>query len=288
MLYHHHYQRHNTSPLTLLHMPTASSTIYNTCTGSRTVTAFTPRTVPEPERRGDLNGDTRANLRASLLALPFEGFARCVSQLLERMGYQEVHPVAERGFARGRSRQGGCDLTAFLPVGPYRRPVAVALKQFDQEPVQQRMVDELRGVCLRSGAAEGVLITTSRLSPAVRTEQIQNSPICPVRLIDGDTLLDLLLRHGIGVRNAAGQSVMDEAFFTPLVAPVSVASSQAEKGTKSRQAIKVVDPWNGGSRRGPGKNLATRADIPAGASRVVVTVTVCGGSSKGPGGMSTD
>ena len=48
-----------------------------------------------------------------------------------------------------------------------RRKVIVQGKQFDTLTVFQRSVDELRGTCLRAGAAEALLITTSAFSPVV-------------------------------------------------------------------------------------------------------------------------
>jgi hypothetical protein len=146
----------------------------------------------------------RHALRARLLALDFPAFAHCVAQLLERIGYADVRPVSRRVTKAGT--RGGYDLTASVRVGPHRRPVIVRLKQYDKEAVSQRMVDELRGAALRSGASEAVLVTTSSLSPTIRRDLVQSSPLVPVRLLDGETLLDLLLTHHVGVNEEGSES----------------------------------------------------------------------------------
>jgi restriction endonuclease Mrr len=183
-------------------------------------------------------------LRARLLALPFDAFTTCVALLLEKMGYDEVRP-AGRADWKGRNRHGGCDLTAAVRVGPYRRLVVAALKQFGTDlPVFNRTVDELRGVCLRAGASEALLVTTSSFSPSIRREVVQQAPVAPVRLLDGEALLDLLVRHRVGVcgdEGAGGMSI-DATFFDALErnsrgnaragrAGSSVSASRPEGGT---------------------------------------------------------
>jgi hypothetical protein len=181
---------------------------------------------------------TRAALRRELLSLPFSDFAKgVVCPLLEKMGYQDVRPVAARR-PKGISKSSGYDLTAFLPAGPYRRPVIIALKQFDTEPVYQRMADELRGVCLRVGASDAVLVTTSTLATTVKRDQMQHAPLAPVRFLDGEALLDLLIEHRIGVkqgvRNGSGELSLDHAFFDRLrTATGTVSAGGNRRGSSS-------------------------------------------------------
>jgi hypothetical protein len=179
----------------------------------------------------------RDELRERLLSLHFDAFARCVALLLERADYQDVRS-AGRVNARGRNRRGGIDLIAALPptrllpgAGPLRRSpaaaraVVVQLKQYAPDrAVFQRQVDELRGACLRAGASEAVLITTSSFSPSVRAADPSGAILAPVRLVDGQTLVDLLVSHGLGIVSFAGKerevpahlSRVDHAFFDEL------------------------------------------------------------------------
>jgi len=181
-------------------------------------------TTTAPVYEADFQGEPiRRQLRRRLLSLNYHAFAQCLCLLLGRIGYEDAHLAGRTGW-KGRSREGGYDIEASLPAGAGRRRVIVQAKQFDALPVFQRSVDELRGTCLRAGAAEALLITTSTFSPVVHQNAAETPmPVAPVRLLDGDALLDLLLRHRVGVWEEAGASHdepgrlgIDHAFFNDL------------------------------------------------------------------------
>jgi len=159
-----------------------------------------PRFVPTP-------GTIADQLRRRLLALDYPAFARCACVLLEAIGYEDARPAGRREW-KGYNRPGGggYDLEAHLPGGLAPRRVVAQIKQFDQLAVHQRSVDELRGACLRAGAAEALLVTTSAFSAVVRKQAAAPNPsgalVAPVRLIDGQELLGLLIRHRLGVRES--------------------------------------------------------------------------------------
>lgn len=179
----------------------------------------------------------RHRLRRRLLALSYHAFARCVCLLLVRLGYEDVL-VAGRVKWKGRNCEGGYDIEASLPARVGRRRIIVQAKQFDTLPIFQRSVDELRGTCLRAGATEALLITTSTFSPVVlRNARSVGTQIAPVCLLGGDELLDLLLLHRVGVREEAGggqprprRIELDETFFDEL--------SRTYAGTGRRPAAK--------------------------------------------------
>ena len=91
--------------------------------------------------------------------------------LLEALGYEDARPTGRRAW-KGYNRPGGggYDLEAVLPGGMAPRRVVAQIKQFDALAVHQRSVDELRGACLRAGAAEALLVTTSAFSDVVRRQ----------------------------------------------------------------------------------------------------------------------
>ena len=178
----------------------------------------------------DLNLDSnipanpiRMQLRRRLLALSYHAFAECLCLLLNKLGYEDVQLAGRVGW-KGRNQGGGYDIEAFLPAGVGRRRVIVQAKQFDALPIFQRSVDELRGTCLRAGAHEALLITTSTFSPVVqRTPAASEVQIAPVRLIDGNELLDLLFLHRIGIWEELGEGAgtprrlgLDYGFFDDL------------------------------------------------------------------------
>jgi hypothetical protein len=97
----------------------------------------------------------REQLREQLLALPVPAFEHLMARLLGLCGYAEVQVLA--------GSQGGADLSAATSGGLSRSVTLVQAKQY-RSPVSRRFVDELRGAMLRTGAQQGVLLTTSTSS----------------------------------------------------------------------------------------------------------------------------
>ena len=162
-------------------------------------------------------------LRIRLLALDFPTFARSVCRLMDALGYEDAHLTGRREW-KGYNRHGGggYDLEATLPGGVAPRRVIAQIKQYDTLAVHQRSVDELRGACLRTGASEGILVTTSAFSEVVRKAAAVPVPmgalLAPVRLMDGEELVGLMIRHRLGVRERGfgRRLVIDEAFFRTI------------------------------------------------------------------------
>jgi hypothetical protein len=187
-------------------------------TPSRT-SVLTPEPIIHPGSES-----LRAEMRRRLLSLNYHAFLRCVCRLLAELGYEDARPAGRTDW-KGRNRDGGYDVEAWLPggVGGQRR-VVVSCKQFDVLPVYQRQADELRGAALRAGAAEAVLVTTSAFSPVMKnTNSGPAAALTPVRLVDGEALLDLMLARRVGVWEEPGGSAdeparrgVDRAFFDAL------------------------------------------------------------------------
>jgi Restriction endonuclease len=157
-------------------------------------------------------GNVLIALHERLLSLPYDAYLQVITLLLSRLGYQDICPSGRLDW-KGRNKGGGYDLTATMPNGFHPMRVVITAKQFDRTSrIFQRQVDELRGAALRSGANEALLITSGTLSPAIDHEGISSS-LAPVRLMDGDELISLLIQHGIGITDSFG---LDEALFTKL------------------------------------------------------------------------
>ena len=160
-------------------------------------------------------------LQARLLMLPFDAFAQVIALLLSKLGYEPQR--TGRTLWKGRNRDGGCDLLASYPWGQSRRVVAVQIKQYPTvRKIMQRTVDELRGVCLRHNASEGLLITTSSYSPTITGT---TSLIAPLYLMQGSELTFLLAQYCIGVTKSWQ---LDEQFFDDL----EKASQATEKASQ--------------------------------------------------------
>ena len=193
----------------------------------------------------------RRDLREHLLELPYRSFLLVIAQLLERQGSQNVRFVGREGFV-GRNQGGGWDLEAVLPLlqsfacGQPGVRSLIQVKQFDTLAVQQRSVDELRGCCLRAGAGQGLLVTASRFSP-VAVRAAKASALAPVALVDGESLLDLLIQHGMGVvRSMSGRLQIDPEFFQFMSAKADAPLKEKVKAAASanfqRRTRKPAEP----------------------------------------------
>ena len=166
-----------------------------------------PPVLAEPDAR------LRQQLHRHLLSLSLPAFAALVQAVLERSGYERVMQVG-RLSPRGRLLHGGCDLKAYTRTDLETVTTAVQIKQY-REPVGRRFLDELRGAMLRLRAEQGLLITTSTFSAAVRSIA-EDSEVAPVRLVDGAELIDYLVQYRIGLQERAGRWQLDAVFFKGL------------------------------------------------------------------------
>ena len=159
------------------------------------------------------------------------------SDRLDRMGYEDVRLVG-RAAGGGRNGTGGYDLCCAVSSGTpgaSRRTVLVLLKRFGRNAwVFQRMVDELRGVAVREGADEAILITTGRLSPVIaQCEGVEGADpalrtLPPVERIGGDRLHWHLAAYGIQTQHGV----------SPIPIPISAAKAIKPANT----GVSVIAP----------------------------------------------
>lgn len=159
----------------------------------------------------------RSALKEQLIALSFHAFEETIKELLTRLGYAEAGLLGRTQW-RQFTRHGGIDMEASIKVGVSESRLVLQVKQY-RRPVSRRFVDELSGVIQRCGAQEGIVITTSDFSKVARASA-QSQCIAPVRLINGNELVSLLIQHGLGVvrEEADGQEQfrVDRAYFRDL------------------------------------------------------------------------
>lgn len=206
----------------------------------------------------------RHELRRRLLALPYRAFLQVAVHLLKEQGYTAARPTG-RDQWKGRNTSGGWDAEADFQAGAMGTLRCIAqVKQFDTLVVAQRQVDELRGTCLRANAHQAVLITLSTFSPPARKAAQVNTSVAPVRLIDGNELLDMLVDTKLCLRRSQrGAWTLDEDYFARLketpakgraVSQTSAAGNSAPKDSVLPQFVSItvrLNPPKGFSQ--PGK-----------------------------------
>ena len=159
---------------------------------------------PLSDRKPDA---VRERLREQIMTLPVPAFEHLIARLLSSCGYAEVQVLA--------GSQGGADISASSSNGLSRAVTLVQAKQY-RRPVSRRFVDELRGAMLRTGAQQGILLTTSTFYVPTYRAVWKECPL-PVRLVDGAEVLDLLISHRLGVNTSIrGRVKLDRKYFEQL------------------------------------------------------------------------
>ncbi len=159
-------------------------------------------------------GDLEAAMKSQLNDLSVSAILRLIADLLETLGYHKVS-LLDRRHLRGRRSQSGAEITA--KTGTICTPIKlIAQVKKTRITVQRQAIDELAGVALRHQAHYGFLFVTSQFSPTAK-KIAEASEVLPLRLIDGDELVRMLIRHRLGVKAKSVKTlVCDDAFFADL------------------------------------------------------------------------
>jgi restriction system protein len=182
---------------------------------------FTDQRIGEPTATPDeiierevnaRNEVTRERLLNAILAQTPEFFERLVLEVLQSMGYGGKLAVATEHLGRsgdegidGRINQDALGLDQILVQAKCYAPNNVIGR-----PTIQAFVGSLAG----QGVNKGVFITTSSFADTAR-DYVQRGSSLKVVLIDGEMLIDLMIKHGIGSRVAHKYEIheLDQNYF---------------------------------------------------------------------------
>jgi restriction system protein len=155
----------------------------------------------------EFNKAQREVLRERLQVMHPYRFEHLVRDLLEAMGYEDVVVTRESGDK-------GVDVVATVQFGITTITEVVQVKRH-QANIQRSTLDQLRGALPYHKAIRGTLITLGGFSKGC-AEAALYPGAAPIGLIDGETLLNLLIEHEIGIRKRdAPLYDIDEDFFEP-------------------------------------------------------------------------
>ena len=154
--------------------------------------------VPIPEDEVE-----EAQLLSVLRALSPSGFERVCQRLLRESGFESV-------TVTGRSHDGGIDGVGVLQLNPFVRMKALFQCKRYKGTLSRAEVGDFRNAML-GRAEKGIFITTGRFSKEAVTEASRDGAP-PVELVDGETLVELFERVGLGVKPRTVFDV-DYSFF---------------------------------------------------------------------------
>ncbi len=139
----------------------------------------------------DIRRRVRAELRRRLAHIPPDRFEALIADLLIQMGFDENTVQVTQ-----RSSDGGIDVTGvFRATGITHLHTAVQVKRW-KGSVGAKVVRELRGSL--EAHQHGIIITTGTFTRAAREEAVAPGKKS-ITLIDGEALVNLLIKHRVGV-----------------------------------------------------------------------------------------
>ncbi len=118
-------------------------------------------------------------------------FEVLIQRLLEAMGYKDVEVT-------NPSNDGGVDVVANIQVGITRVREVVQVKRH-KGSIGRPVLDQLRGSLHRFGANRGTIISTGKFTKGTHEAAFEFGA-APIMLIDGETLVSLLIENEIGAR----------------------------------------------------------------------------------------
>jgi inner membrane protein len=180
----------------------------------------------------------RTALHARLYELEFLAFEQLMKSMLYKSGFLSVQ-LTGRTYKQGRTARGGLDLSAYSATDLSSSLTIAQVKQY-RRPVSRRFVDELRGVMLRTGADQGLLLTLSNF-PAAAHQAAKDSQLAPIRLISGEEILDLLMDYRLGVFLKDGRWHLDQNYLDTLQENCR-CTYQTRDESRSRAATKPPRP----------------------------------------------
>ncbi len=135
--------------------------------------------------------------------LPPEGFERLCQRLLREAGFERV-------TVTGRSNDGGIDGHGLVQVNPFVSFKVLFQCKCYTGSVRSSQVRDFRGA-MAGRADKGLILTTGSFTAEARREAHRDG-VHPIELVDGDQLLEMLAKYGLGMRPTVSYE-LDTEFF---------------------------------------------------------------------------
>jgi restriction system protein len=167
--------------------------------------------VPSPKRTTVAeaarahNDEQLAALRTRLIELEPAQFEHFVKELLDAMDYEDVRVTKLSGDK-------GVDVIARVQFGITEITEVVQVKR-TESTITRPKIDELRGALPYHKAIRGTIISLGGFARGAQEGALYPGA-APITLIDGRRLLDLCIKHEVGVKRRPVEIYeIDEAFF---------------------------------------------------------------------------
>jgi restriction system protein len=151
------------------------------------------------------NEDQLQAFKDRLMKLESLQFEHFVKELLDAMDYEDVTVTRPSGDK-------GVDVVAKVQFGITEITEVVQVKR-TEVTITRPKIDELRGALPYHKAIRGTIISLGNFAKGAKDGALYVGA-APITLIDGKRLLDLCIKHGVGIkRSPVDLYDIDEAFF---------------------------------------------------------------------------
>lgn len=204
--------------------------------GTFSLRTISPGTIQQ--QLENIREKVRKDLRKQLHLMPPQKFEELIRILLEQMGFDETQTTP---YANDH----GVDVRGVLRSNPLSIvKVAIQVKRWKNN-VGPDVVQKLRGALNIADSEQGLIITPSTFTPsAVAESQSLGKP--PIRLINGDQLVDLLILYNVGViQEQYTVPVIDSEYWAEVLGVtvvVPATSSRAGHKAKKEATSKITFP----------------------------------------------
>jgi restriction system protein len=155
------------------------------------------------EEAGGTSPDFRTSVIDLLNKLPPAGFERLSQRILREAGFTQV-------IVTGRSGDDGIDGYGTLQINPFVSfKVLFQCKRY-RKSVSSSHVRDFRGA-MSGRADKGIIVTTGTFTADARREASRDG-VVPIELIDGEKLVDMLIRLTLGLKPIMTYEI-DQSFF---------------------------------------------------------------------------
>ncbi|CAN1493775.1 Restriction endonuclease type IV, Mrr [Caulobacteraceae bacterium] len=192
---------------------------------------------PSPKRATVLEvavaqkADELVLFKARLMDLDAEQFEHFVKELLEAMDYEDVIVTKYSGDK-------GVDVVARVQFGISEITEVVQVKRTEAN-IGRPKVDELRGALPYHKAIRGTIISLGSFSAGAQ-EGALFVGAAPITLIDGKRLLDLCIKHEVGIKRRQIEIYeIDEAFFAEKFRAADDAGGDINTGGDARPDTEI-------------------------------------------------
>ena len=143
--------------------------------------------------------------REQLATMNAYRFESLIKDLLEAMDYEDVVVTKQSGDK-------GIDVVGYFQFGITQIKEVVQVKR-QQSSVTRPVLDQLRGALPYHQAIRGTIITLGKFAKGCENAALYPGA-APITLIDGDKLIELLLKHNVGVKKRPQTLIeIDESYF---------------------------------------------------------------------------